>query len=567
MSESFVINREQCPKCAAEGHDNSEDNLARYNDGHAYCYRCKYYEKGNNVIEQRKPIGDWKPLYGEYKDLSDRRLQEATLRKFSYQVIDHPEKGCVHVANFYVNSSLAAQKFRGPDKQFKWRGESRSAGLFGQHLFDGSNSRRLVITEGEIDAMSVYQANGGWPVVSLNGGTGNAINNIKDNLEWISKFPEIILMFDSDDVGRETALNCAQLLPPGRVKIATVPRKDANECLKSNDSKSIVNAIFQAKVYSPDEILHVADIAESFSEDTMEVYAYPWDNLSEFLLGQRSGEVSLWCSGTGSGKSTILREVAHHHLEEGRSVGMIMLEESPEETRDDMISLLINKPVRAIRATKIMNNLRKKMGKEPISIEFFDDLSDEEYSEAKKSLEDTNLYIYDHLGNSAMTNIIARMEYMAVSLGVDTIILDHITALAAGMMVSKDDESTNERILIDTVMKQLRALAVRTGVHIDIVSQLKKTDKAFEEGTRITLQDLRGSGSLASVPNTIIALERDRQADCEYEANTTTVRVLKNRLTGRSGVASCLYYNRNAGRLKEVDFQLSEGQVVLNPNT
>ena len=565
MSESFVTGRAQCPKCAAEGHDNSEDNLAMYNDGHGYCYRCKYYERGNNVTEQRMPMGDWKPLYGEYENLADRRLQEDTLRKFSYQVINHPEKGQIHIANFYSNATLVAQKFRGEDKKFKWRGEARSAGLFGQHLFDGSNSRRLVITEGEIDAMSVYQANGGWPVVSLNGGTGNAVNNIKDNLEWIAKFPEIILMFDSDDAGREAAVECAQLLPPGRVKIASLPRKDASECLKSSDSKSIVNAIFQARLYSPDEILHVRDITDS-SDDIMSVYAYPWDDLSEFLLGQRSGEVSLWCSGTGSGKSTILREVAHHHLDEGRSVGMIMLEESPEETRDDMISLIVNKPVRAIRATKIMNSLRKKMGKDPINIEFFDDLSQEEYSTARQALEATNLYIYDHLGNSAMTNIMARMEYMAVSLGVDTIILDHITALAAGLMGNTPDEQGNERILIDTVMKQLRSLAVRTGVHVDIVSQLKKTDKAFEEGNRITLQDLRGSGSLSSVPNTIIALERDRQADCEYEANTTTVRVLKNRLTGRSGIASCLYYDRKFGRLKEVDFQVSEGHVVLSPD-
>ena len=133
-------------------------------------------------------------------------------------------------------------------------------------------------------------------------------------------------------------------------------------------------------------------------------------------------------------------------------------------------------------------------------------------------------------------------------------------------MGNTPDEQGNERILIDTVMKQLRSLAVRTGVHVDIVSQLKKTDKAFEEGNRITLQDLRGSGSLSSVPNTIIALERDRQADCEYEANTTTVRVLKNRLTGRSGIASCLYYNRKLGRLNEVDFQVSEGHVVLHPD-
>jgi twinkle protein len=134
-------------------------------------------------------------------------------------------------------------------------------------------------------------------------------------------------------------------------------------------------------------------------------------------------------------------------------------------------------------------------------------------------------------------------------------------------MGQDSDENQSERILIDTVMKQLRSLSVRTGVHVDIVSQLKKTDKAFEEGTRITLQDLRGSGSLASVPNTIIALERDRQATCEYEANTTVVRVLKNRLTGRAGVASCLYYDRKKGRLQEVPFQISEGHVVLDPNS
>lgn len=565
MNESYVTGRTQCPKCAQEGHDNSCDNLANYSDGHSYCYRCKYYLKGDKIISTKKPIGDWTPVYGEYRDLSDRRLNEEVLRKFSYQVIDHPEKGCLHVANFYSGGNLIAQKFRGPEKNFAWRGDSRGAGLFGQHLFDGSNSRRLVITEGEIDAMTVYQVNGGWPCVSLNGGVGNWENNIKDNLEWLSKFPEIVLMFDNDDAGRKAAVGCAELLPPGRVKVASLPRKDANECLLNNDSKAIVNAIFQAKLYSPDEILHVKDISDT-SNECLEVYAYPWDSLSEFLLGQRSGEVSLWCSGTGSGKSTILREIAHHHLEEGRSVGMIMLEESPEETRDDMISLLVNKPVRAIRASKLMNDLRRKMGKEPINIEFFDDLTIEEYVEAKEQIESTNLYIYDHLGNNAMENIIARMEYMAISLGVDTIILDHITALAAGLMGTKEDDTQNERILIDSVMKQLRSLAVRTGVHIDIVSQLKKTDKAFEEGARITLQDLRGSGSLSSVPNTLIALERNRQASCEFEANTTTVRVLKNRMTGRAGVASCLYYDRQSGRMKEVDFKLTDGEVVLNPN-
>jgi twinkle protein len=161
------------------------------------------------------------------------------------------------------------------------------------------------------------------------------------------------------------------------------------------------------------------------------------------------------------------------------------------------------------------------------------------------------------------------MEYMAVSLKVDVIVLDHITAAAAGLMGVSDKDiegGGSERIIIDTLMKELRSLAVRTGVHIDIVSQLKKSEKAFEEGDRITLQDLRGSGSLSSVPNTVLALERDRQNQDQTLANTTIVRVLKNRLTGRAGVATALFYDRNTGRMREVDVAFNdEGDPVFEP--
>ena len=255
-----------------------------------------------------------------------------------------------------------------------------------------------------------------------------------------------------------------------------------------------------------------------------------------------------------------------HHLEEGRSVGAIMLEESPQETVDDMISLLINKPVRAIRAAKIMNDLRVTMGKEPVNIDTINDLTDEEYAEAKRELCDTDLYIYDHLGNSGLQNLCARIEYMAVSLEVDVIVLDHITAAATGLMSDKSDfdGGSSERLLIDNIMKELRGLVSRTGVRIDVISQLKKTQKAYEEGDRITLQDLRGSGSLSSVPNTVIALERDRQNPDPILSNVTTVRVLKNRLTGKSGIAACLYYDHVTGRMEEINWAVDdEGTVLL----
>ena len=557
-----------CPRCKANGNDNSGDNLAVYDD-HVYCFSCKYF-KGERMEEQEPVVKDFKVLVGGVQQLGDRGIDEKTCRLYGYQLTNINGKE-IHIANYYRDGSLVAQHLRGPNKQFAWKGNVKGVELFGQHLWKSAGGKRLIITEGEIDCMTVNQVLGGtWPVVSLPNGAQSAVKCIKENLEFVTSYNEVVLCFDMDEPGQEAATAVADILPPGKCKIVKLPFKDANECLKANQTKQLVSAIWEAQHYSPDEILHVSKVVNDMEEmDSVRVYPFPYDNLSEYLIGQRSGEITLWASGTGSGTSTILRELMIHHLEEGRSVGCIMLEESPQETMDDLISLLLNKPVRAIRAGRMMNELRSKMGKNPINMTILDDLTEEEYMSAKQKLCQTNLFIYDHLGNNAMQNLLARMEFMATSLKVDVIILDHITAAAAGLMgmADKDIEGGgSERIIIDTLMKELRSIAVRTGVHIDIVSQLKKTEKSYEEGDRITLQDLRGSGALASVPNTVIALERDRQNPDEKIANTTLVRVLKNRLTGRAGIATALFYDHRTGRLQEIGFAMSEdGEPVFNP--
>jgi twinkle protein len=569
-AESVVVGREACPKCRANGRDNSGDNLARYSNGGAYCFSCEYFEKGDGSTTSApaKPA-DFKVYRGQIQALDHRKIDTKSCRKFGYQTAEIRGKD-IEIANYFRDGQLVAQHMRGPDKTFHWVGSPRGCELYGQNLW-GNGGKKLVITEGEIDCMTVSQMQDNkWPVVSLPNGAAGAVRDIKSNLEFVSSFDEVILMFDMDEPGQTAAKAVCDILPPGKAKIASLPYKDANECLLEGNSRAIIDAMWQAKAYSPDEILHVSNIVERETEVTAnKVWPFPFKNLTRFLTGQRSGEITLYASGTGSGKSTFLRELTHHHLVQGRSVGMIMLEESPEETMDDMISLILNKPVRKIRSTRMMNTLLTQMGEKTIDMDIVDDLSDEEYAKAKVDLGQTGLYIYDHLGNNAMQNLMARMEYMAVSLGVDVIMLDHITAAAAGLMgmSNKDAEGGgSERLIIDAMMRDMRALAVRTGVHIDVVSQLKKTDKSFEEGSRITMQDLRGSGALASVPNTVVALERDRQAADKRASNTTTVRVLKNRLDGRAGVASAIFYNHDTGRMEETEFVVEEdGKVGFQP--
>ena len=570
LSESVVVGREACPKCRANGNDNSGDNLARYSDGGAFCFACQYFERGDGTVsEQPAKQSDFKVYRGQIQALDHRRIDTKPCRVYGYQTANIRDKD-IEIANYFKDGVLVAQHMRGPDKTFHWVGSPRGCELFGQHLW-GNGGKKLVITEGEIDCLSVAQMQDcKWPAVSLPNGAAGAVRDIKNNLEFVNSFDEVILMFDMDEPGQAAAKSVADILPPGKAKIASLPYKDANECLVQGSSRAIIDAIWQARVYSPDEILHVSSIVERSTETVnTKVWPFPFKSLTRFLTGQRSGEITLYASGTGSGKSTFLRELSYHHLRQGRSVGMIMLEESPEETMDDMISLIINKPVRKIRSTRMMNELLDQMGEQKIDMDIIDDLSDEEYAKAKRELGETGLYIYDHLGNNAMANLMARMEYMAVSLGVDIIMLDHITAAAAGLMntSNKDIEGGgSERLIIDAMMRDMRSLSVRTGVHIDVVSQLKKTDKAFEEGSRITMQDLRGSGALSSVPNTVVALERDRQAPDARQANTTTVRVLKNRLDGRAGVASAIYFNHESGRMEETDFVVGDnGKVGFKP--
>ena len=564
-AESVVVGREACPKCRDNGRDNSGDNLARYSNGGAYCFSCEYYERGEGSAVVEPSPSSFKVYRGAIKSLDHRKIDTKPCRVFGYQTADIRGKD-IEIANYFKDGNLVAQHMRGPDKTFHWVGSPRGCELFGQHLW-GNGGKKIVITEGEVDALTVAQMQDcKWPVVSLPNGAAGAVRDIKSNLEFVSSFGEVILMFDMDEPGQAAAKAVCDILPPGKAKIASLPFKDANECLTKGSSRSIIDAIWQAKVYSPDEILHVSSIVDRSEEiNTNKVWPFPFRSLTKFLTGQRASEITLYASGTGSGKSTFLREIAHDHLRAGRSVGMIMLEESPEETMDDMISLILNKPVRKIRSSRMMNQLLETMGEPTIDMDIIDDLTDEEYAKAKTDLGQTGLYIYDHLGNNAMANLMARMEYMAVSLGVDVIMLDHITAAAAGLMntTGKDIEGgASERLIIDAMMRDMRALAVRTGVHIDVVSQLKKTDKAFEEGSRITMQDLRGSGALASVPNTVVALERDRQNPDNRVANTTTVRVLKNRLDGRAGIASAIFYNHDTGRMEETEFVVEEGGDV-----
>lgn len=158
-------------------------------------------------------------LTGAITTVSKRRLTEETCRKFGYQIGKTDDGKTVHIAPYYnEGGQLVAQKIRTQDKDFFVIGKLSEATLFGQRLW-AAGGKRIVVCEGEIDAMSVSQAQQNkWATVSIPTGSKGAAKAIKSNLEYLESFSEIILMFDQDQPGLDAAAECVGLFSPASAR-------------------------------------------------------------------------------------------------------------------------------------------------------------------------------------------------------------------------------------------------------------------------------------------------------------------------------------------------------------
>lgn len=524
--ESTFLRHIPCENCG------SSDANSLYSDGHQFCFACNTHVKGDGTCSdapsERKRMKEGL-IQGHYQDLIKRGIREDTCRKFGYQVGEYKGR-TVQIAPYYdASGALIAQKIRGADKSFSVLGDISNAQLFGANLWN--SGKKIVVTEGEVDCLSVSQVQGNkWPVVSIPNGAQGAKKAVMKHLEYLNGFEEVIFMFDQDEPGKKAAAECVELFEPGKAKIASLPMKDANECLQQGKGEAIISAIWNAKAFRPDGIISGEDLWEEVSkEEAVQSVPYPWDALNEKARGARKGELVTLTAGSGIGKSAVVREIAHHLLNAGETVGMIMLEENPKRTALGLMGIQLNKPLH--------------LSREGVSEADLKDAFD-------KTVGSGRLYLYNHFGSSDIDNLVSRVRFLAKGCGCNWIVLDHLSIVVSGL------GDGDERRLIDNAMTYLRTLVEETGVGMFLVSHLRRPegDRGHEQGAKTSLSQLRGSHSIAQLSDMVIGLERDQQGK---NPNVTTLRVLKNRFSGETGEAGYLLYDKETGRLSETtnDFQ------------
>ena len=533
--KGFVKYHLPCPLCK------SSDAVSVNADSSAYCFSCQQYIKEYDMETQ--PITNGKQeskvqnfsQQSDFTEIVDRNLSENTCKKYGVSV---KTDSMGTITNHYYpyhdkqGSKIATKTRYTKSKEFSVQGNTHQAGLFGEHLF--SKNKFIIITEGEIDCLSAYQMfyTGKYetPVVSIKHGVASAVKDIKNSLEWLEQFQNILINFDNDEQGKEGALKVAELFSPGKCKIMHLPQefKDASDCLVKNKIQIYTQAFWNAKRFAPDGIINANTLFDDIIKPSVQSFVqYPFEGLNKMTYGLRASELVTFTSGSGLGKTQVIRELVHHLLKQTKdNLGLLMLEENPVVT---------SKGIMSIEANQRLHLPDVHISKE----------------EWQKHFDATTgsgrVFLFDHFGSNTIDNIISRVRYLAKGLDCKYIIIDHVSIIVS------DQSHGDERKALDEIMTRLRTLVQETGIAMIVVSHLRRPDgKGHEEGAATSLSQLRGSASIGQLSDMVIGLERDVQHEDPEIRHTTKVRVLKNRFSGITGPCCDLKYDMDTGRLAEV---------------
>lgn len=380
--------------------------------------------------------------------------------------------------------------------------------LFGWQAIP-SNARSVVICEGELDALSLWQY--GYPALSVFSGAGNFawLDNEFPNLE---RFDDIYLCFDNDEAGRAGCAQLVERLGRDRCLIVTLPKKDANECLIEGIAKAEIDTAFAgAQSLAP----HNLRSASAFTNDVLHLFypangdiagvMFPWPKVMQ-LLHIRQSEMSIWTGISGHGKSQLLGQVMLSAADQGERICIASLEMKPGRTIQRMI--------------------RQALG-----------TSQPSHSDIRKVMDwmEGRFWFYDFVGEVETDRLMDIFAYARKRYGCSQFVIDNL------MMLDASEEDLDKQ---SKTVKKLMAFKSEHNCHIHLVAHARKGQ---DESKAPRKMDVKGSGNIVNQADNVFSVWRNKpkeEADCPAETDPDAVLYVDKQRNGEWEGALPLWYDR-----------------------
>jgi twinkle protein len=487
-----------CPVCP------SSDAYCTFDDGHGYCFSCSYY----------KPKDGFDLSEFTYEYLPHRNVSADTFRFYGANTKIDGDGKPTAIGFEYPNGSVKVRTLG--EKGFYTKGDIAKAGLFGRNKFGPGSNRSVTITEGELDALSLYQVLKS-PVVSVRSSVTARMDASIDR-SYLNSFERIYLAFDGDEPGRAAAAEVAKLFDYNKVYDVRFPggsRKDANDYLQAGEDRELREIWWHAKKFLPDNLISsLSDFEKELLKPVKYGVSYPFPTLNNMTYGMRTGEVVLLTAQEGVGKTEVMHTILHHLLKETQdAVGAIFIEESKQRLLQALSGIELQRPVHlpdsGVEGGAVVAALKQVVPT------------------------DDRLYVYNHFGSDSADSIIDTIRFLVTARGCRWIFFDLISLAVAGL------GGDREREALEYLSARLELMTQELDFGLIMVSHVNDNGQT------------RGSRMIAKNCHVRIDLDRDVSAVDERTRLTTKLTVTKNRPTSMTGPAGQLLFNMITHTLNE----------------
>lgn len=450
------------------------------------------------------------PTEAIYKYFETRKISRATVDAFS---IRSDDSGNI-VFPFFVDGVNVFEKFRKPHKpapgeRKEWRYAGSKPVLFGMDLC--TFSKPLIICEGQIDAMSLYEA-GVSNAVSVPSGCED-LTWIETCYDWLEHFKTIILFGDNDDPGKRMVQSVVRRLDEARCRIVEdypdnprgLPCKDANEILYHLGGFELIDMVENAKEVPVKGIIDLAQVVP-YDATAVPRIRTMIPALDENLGGLVEGGITVFTGRPGFGKSTLTGLLLLNAIEQGYNVCAYS-----GELRKERFQSWINMQCAGSDYIGLKNDPVKGKAVPCLSYQVQQRIMD--WYRGKFFLFDNNEVFDKNQAESIM-----EVFTMAVRRhGCKLFLVDNLmTALA-----DTEEETKAQGKFANT----LKNFANRYGVHVIIVAHPRKT----KAGESIRGDDIGGNSATIRLADNAIVVEKP------------DLRIIKSRDEGREDVIECCY--------------------------
>ena len=526
-----------CPECSGDRKKKTAKSFSWDGQkGIGNCLHCgakfgKKLEGTYKPNELQKPIYS-RPEWRNITDLEDDVLKFFTDRGLSQRVVNQvkitqgrtffpqleKEAKCIEF-NYFRDTELINVKYRGPKKSFKLY---KDAELIFYNLDSMKDMDYVIITEGEVDALSYIEA-GYDSVISVpNGATKSAQQKLVYLDNCIDLFEEVKTIFiatDDDEPGRVLQEELARRLGKYRCrKVSFLGCKDANELLMK-EPLALQDTITQSEPYPIDGVLTVDNLSDDI-----------WRLKRE---GLKPGcDISIPCFNElltfDPGYLTVVTGIPNHGKSE--FLDQIMVDLSIKHGWRFGIFSPANYPLQ-LHFSKIASKL---VG------ERFNDMADHKVIQAMDYYRDNFFYIVPKEDNS-VESIIEHATQLVKRYGINGLIIDAWNKL-------DHDFASNETTYIGKQLDLIINFAHKFGVHIFVVAHPTKMQRDKGNGPYLvpTLYDMAGSAHFFNKSHNGISVYRYL-----FEDGTSSpevfVQKVKFKHWGRQGSVA-LQYDIDSGR-------------------